>query len=185
MSNDWHNGEYEEAGDETVGDEDYFAHVEREAAEKLAAAQGERLASAAAKAAYTLPSLGSLIEQYNAMLGWTQARLADVTGKGAAEISKIVSGRTRRPHDGTLARIAEAYQQAGLTGVTFDLLCQARDRTAQLDSGLWDIPDHWLRLVRAVLVHDQEFQDATYRKWSLDLRETASLLARGVGKVEE
>lgn len=127
---------------------------------------------------YSAPSLGQLLVQYNEMLGWRQSDLAKAVGKDTAEISRIVTGKHRRPQDTTLELIASAYQQAGLSGVTKDLLVATRDNQDRPVTNPWGLPPHWLRLMQSVLAHDQEFQDAMYRKWSTDLRETAMLVAR-------
>lgn len=127
---------------------------------------------------YSAPTLGQLLVQYNEMLSWRQSDLAKAVGKDTAEISRIVTGKHRRPQDFTLELIAQAYQRAGLQGVTRELLITARDNQDRPATNPWGLPHHWLRLVQSVLAHDQEFQDATYRKWSTDLRETAMLLSR-------
>jgi transcriptional regulator with XRE-family HTH domain len=127
---------------------------------------------------YSAPSLGQILTQYNEMLGWRQSDLAKAVGKDTAEISRIVTGKHRRPQDATLELFAQAYQAAGLQGVTQELLQAARDNQDKPVTNPWGLPPHFLRLVQAVLAHDQEFQDATYRKWSTDLRETAMLVAR-------
>lgn len=127
---------------------------------------------------YSAPSLGQLITQYNEMIGWKQADLAKAVGKDTSEISRIVTGKHRRPQDATLELISDAYQQAGLSAVTKDVLIAARDNQDRPVQNPWGLPPHWLRLLQNVMAYDQEFQDAMYRKWSSDLRETAMLLSR-------
>ena len=92
--------------------------------------------------------------------------------------SRIVTGKHRRPQDATLELISDAYRQAGLSAVTKDVLIAARDNQDRPVQNPWGLPPHWLRLLQNVMAHDQEFQDAMYRKWSNDLRETAMLVSR-------
>jgi transcriptional regulator with XRE-family HTH domain len=122
--------------------------------------------------------LALLLEEYNAALGWTQIKLAEEVGKDVADINKIFTGITRRPHYTTLKRIAHAYQRAGLANVTAELLEQARDREYLTESASDGIPPQWRRLIRRVLAHGEEVQDSFFRKWSLDFHETIVLMSR-------
>jgi len=125
-----------------------------------------------------IPSLGVLIRQYNALLGWSQVDLARACGMSdPAPLNRIVRGKILKPHETTLQTIVEAYQAAGLTGVTVEELVAARDRPARGEETPFGFPAQWVRLIRSVLAQGEEVQDSLFRKWSLDLQETSRLLA--------
>jgi transcriptional regulator with XRE-family HTH domain len=118
-----------------------------------------------------------LLEDYNAMLGWTQLELAKRVGKDTSDLNKIFTGEIRRPHKPTLERIAQAYQEAGLN-VTAEFLAEARDRPIGEDQDPFGIPPQWLRLVRRALSFDEDIQDDIFALWQQQIQHTAKLLAR-------
>lgn len=118
-----------------------------------------------------------LLEEYNAALGWTQLELATRIGKDAADLNKIFTGASRRPHYSTLVRIARAYQDAGLD-VTAESLMEARDRETLNTADSQGIPPQWARLVYRVLAHPPDVQDSFFRLWSQHFHETVTLMSR-------
>lgn len=121
-------------------------------------------------------ALRVLLDQYNSMLGWTQRELAYAMGKDTSWLSKIFTGKAK-PFDSTLAEIADAYQRAGLTGVTVQTLADARDRGDEPGDGS-DIPTPWKRLVMHVLALPPEVQDMLFNQFSVMITNVAAILNR-------
>lgn len=119
-------------------------------------------------------ALRVLLDQYNSMLGWDQRDLAYAMGKDTSWLSKIFTGKAR-PFDSTLAEIVDAYQRAGLTGVTVQTLADARDRGDEPGDNL-DIPVQWKRLVMHALALPPEVQDMLFNQFSLMITNVAAIL---------
>ncbi len=127
---------------------------------------------------YAPPPLGIYLNQLLDMVGWTQSEFAKACRMDTAVVNRIMTGKIKKPHDSTLQHFASVLQAAGLENITADQLIAARDAAQHVYANPYDIPDHWLRLIRGVMAHDQDYQDAMFRKWSLDHNETSKLLAR-------
>jgi len=125
-----------------------------------------------------IPTLPQLLRQLNNSLGWRPADMAKFMRKDPGEISRLLNGRIK-PQDMTLEQLAEKYREAGLEGVTVELLKAARDLGGRVESTPYDIPAHWLRLIQYVLTFDQDFQDTIYRLWSGMLNDISRLSFRG------
>lgn len=143
------------------------------------------------------PQLQQLIDQYMAMLGWTQKDLAGRMGKHPGEVSRLLNpredGRYQRATDRTLQQLAHTFQTAGLVHVTFDLLKRARDPRPGSEANPFDIPERWQRLVRRIVAYGPDIEDTFFRLFDNTFaslsphiaRQQAETQKRPDGEVEE
>lgn len=123
-----------------------------------------------------IPTLPEYLRECNARIGLNQVAFAERLGKDPSEVSKILSGKTQRPQDETLARIATIYQQAGLeVDVERLIACRDAGRGRQIPG---DLPPHWYRLVGRVLAERQDIADWFYQRWAHDYEQVTALLRK-------
>lgn len=121
-----------------------------------------------------IPTLSEYLRECNARLGWSQVAFSERLGKDPSEVSKILSGKTQRPQDETLEKIARVYQQAGLqVDVERLIACRDAGRGRQIPG---DMPPHWFRLVARVMAERQELADFFYARWMNDYEQIVTLL---------
>lgn len=123
-----------------------------------------------------VPNLPELLNIYNDVLGWNQADLARAVRRDEAWVSRIMTGQ--RPHDQSLQLFVDAYRAAGLTNVTLEHLKAARDVSQLTYDNPWDIPPHWLALIRKVMSLPIDIQEMAYQQWSIDLQMKTAILNR-------
>lgn len=127
-----------------------------------------------------IPPLPVLLRQFNNSLKWNAARMSEWMGWDSAQTSRILKVNSRlRPTDATLEHLARRYRDAGLQSVTLELLKDARDYGGKVEPSAYAIPDHWQRLVRAVLTVDPELQDKLFTRWQEELTFALWLTFRG------
>jgi transcriptional regulator with XRE-family HTH domain len=123
----------------------------------------------------SLPELTTLLKSLNKSLGWKATDMAKWMNKDDAEISRILNGRIR-PQNETLRFFARRYQDAGLEGITADMLITAKERGGNQGKGLFEISARWLRLVSMVVSMGSQFEDIMYDRWMRDIHETTFLI---------
>ncbi len=109
---------------------------------------------------YFSPRLSELLLHLRERAGWSQTDLADAIGVDQSLISRIETGATRRPRRATLAKIAEAFQQAGIP-IQVQQLETAAD-SATVSVGDYDIDDRLLRIYDRLSTYPPDVQDAFY-----------------------
>ena len=122
-------------------------------------------------------TIGQLIQMYNAQLGWTNLKLAEELGMNDGQVARLINDHYKRPHIATLQRLVDVYNRAGLLDVTIETFLTSRD-TGGSENNWFNVPDHWQRLIYQVLAEGTEYADMMFRKWSLDNRETSTLLRK-------
>lgn len=124
-----------------------------------------------------IATLPELLKECNARLGWTQIQFAVALGKDPSDMSKILSGKTARPHDETLEAIARVYQQAGLD-ISLEQLVTSRDAARGGYANPYNYPPHWIRLMNRIMVESQDLQDWFFERWSHDHERVTTLIER-------
>src|SRR5829696_382505 len=74
-----------------------------------------------------MPDIGERVENVRRLRMWTQARLAQEAGLSTTTVSGIETGKIRRPHFGTLGKLARAL------GVAPEELLDSREPAQQQD----------------------------------------------------
>lgn len=99
-----------------------------------------------------------IVDQNAPGLDYRPATLADESGVDRGTLSRILTGETSHPQDGTLEALATALQARDLVSVTPQLLQDLRDGSAALPLAEADLPPEWRVVLDQVFLLPDDWQ---------------------------